>query len=269
MRFKIVVAGRNCFRFVQRSLESIAGQIDEAFDVCVVDDASTDSRQPEFMERFCHELGWRFLRNEMRMGSLYNHVAAVNVMSPEPEDVIVSVDADDRLSRADALSIVRAYYDRHQPSLTYGSFVPDPADWRVMPARHLPDDVILSNSYRAFSAREDDEDPIWFNHLRTLKHYLFARLDPDIDFKHEDGTWFKTCYDLAITIPALEMASGHHLMLPEVLYLYTRDNPLSDCYVNTRDIQLDKARIFSLPPKEPLFDIALPARPGSVTTPEV
>jgi glycosyltransferase involved in cell wall biosynthesis len=260
MRFKIVMAGRDCFQFVTRSLESVAAQLDRGFDVCVVDDASTDLRQPAFMEKACRDHGWRFIRNEVHRGSLYNHVAAVNAMSPDHEDVIVSVDADDRLSRPDALTIVRSYYDRYRPSLTYGSYIPDPSDWRVMPAKHLPDEVVLGNSYRAFSARDDDDDPIWFNHLRTLKHYLFALLDPAVDFTHTDGTWLKTCYDLAITIPALEMASGRHLMLPEVLYLYTRDNPMSDCYINTEVIQRDKARIFSLPPKEPLFDIILPPR---------
>ncbi len=39
MRFKIVMAGRDCFQFVPRSLESVAAQIDQGFDVCVIDDA--------------------------------------------------------------------------------------------------------------------------------------------------------------------------------------------------------------------------------------
>jgi hypothetical protein len=186
-------------------------------------------------------------------------VAAVGALSPEPQDVIVSVDADDRLSNPAALSTVRAYYERFQPLLTYGSYVPDPEDWRVMPAKHLPDEIVLQNAYRAFSGRVDD-DPIWFNHLRTLKHDLFARLDPVVDFMHADGSWFETCYDLAITIPALELASGRHLMLPEVLYIYTRDNPRSDCYLNSNIVERDKARIFSIQPKTPLFDIRVPPR---------
>jgi glycosyltransferase involved in cell wall biosynthesis len=260
LRLKVVMAGRDCLRFVPRSLESVAAQTDSAVDVCVIDDASLDWHQPEFMESFCRERSWIFIRNERSRGALCNHVAAVDALSPEPEDVIVSVDADDRLNGPDALSRVREYYDRFQPLLTYGSYIPDPDDWRVMPARHLPDEVILNNAYRAFSGRDSDEDPVWFNHLRTLKHSLFARLDPVVDFMHPDGSWFTTCYDLAITIPALEMASGRYLMLPDVLYLYTRDNPRSDCYINTEAIAVDKPRIFSLRPKEPLFDIVVPPR---------
>jgi glycosyltransferase involved in cell wall biosynthesis len=258
MRFKVVMAGRDCFPFVQSSLQSVAAQTDREVDVCVVDDASADLRQPAIMEQICGEQGWEFIRNEVRRGSLYNHVAAVRALAPEDEDVIVSVDADDRLSRPDALSIVRQYYDRHDPALTYGSYVPDPYDSRVMPARRLPDDVILGNSYRAFSARDDDDDPVWFNHLRTLKSYLFSLLDPAVDFIHPDGSWLITCYDLAVTIPVLELAAGNYLFLPDILYLYTRDNPLSDCYVNTDSIQRDKAHIFSLPAKKPLSDIVLP-----------
>ncbi len=260
MRFKVVMTGRDCFQFLERSLRSVAAQVDEAIDVCVIDDASTDLRQPEYMEAFCRRAGWRFIRNEAHQGALFNHVAGLDVLAPDPEDVVVSVDADDRLSHAHALARVRAYYERYQPLLTYGSYRCDPEDPRVTPARHLPDEVVLGNSYRAFSARDDDPDPIWFNHLRTLRYELFALLDPSVDFRHPDGPWLKTCYDLAITIPALELAAGRHLMLPDILYVYTRDNPMSDCYINQHIITADKAHIFSLPPKTPLADIAVPPR---------
>jgi len=260
IRFKIVMAGRDCFQFVERSLDSVARQRDDAFDVCVVDDASENLRQPDLMQDFCRDVGWSFIRNEDHRGALHNHVAAVQLMSPEPEDVIISVDADDRLSRPDALTRVRGYYELYQPLLTYGSYRCDPEDLRVQPAKHLPDEIVLTNAYRAFSAREDDPDPVWFNHLRTLKHHLFSRLDPSIDFVHADGSWLKTCYDLAITIPALELSAGRYLMLPDVLYIYTRDNPLSDCYVNEHITKEDKARIFSLPPKQPLSEIVVPPR---------
>ena len=258
MRFKVVMAGRDCFPFVQRSLESVASQSDVAFDVCVIDDASTDLRQPDYMDAFARRVGWNFVRNETHQGALYNHVTAVNIMSPEPDDVIVSVDADDRLSHPQALSRLRTYYDVYQPLLTYGSYRCDPEDPRVTPAKHLPDEVILGNTYRAFSARKDLPDPIWFNHLRTVKHELFTRLDPTVDFMHEDGSWLKTCYDLAITIPSLEMAAGRYVMVPDILYVYTRNNPFSDCYVNGQGIEHDKARIFSLPPKTPLAETAVP-----------
>ena len=259
MRFKIVMAGWNCFRFLPRSLDSVAAQDDGAFDVCVIDDASDDERQPEYMEAFCRTAGWRFVGNERRRGGLYNHVAAVAAMSPEPDDVIVSVDADDRLNDSGSLSRLGCY-ERYQPLLTYGSYRCDPEDDRVTPALHLPDEVIRGNSYRQFSAREDLPDPIWFNHLRSVKHELFAMLEPGVDFQHPDGSWLKTCYDLAITIPSLERAGGRHLLIPDVLYIYTRDNPLSDCYINQETIARDKAHIFSLPPKSPLGEIAVPPR---------
>jgi glycosyltransferase involved in cell wall biosynthesis len=260
VRFKIVMTGWNCFGFLPRSLDSVAAQVDDAFDVCIVDDGSADARQPEYIEAFCRKTRWRFIRNERQCGALYNHVIAIEAMSPEPEDVIVSVDADDRLSDPTALSRLRAYYDVYQPLLTYGSYRCDPEDDRVTPALHLPDDVILSNAYRRFSARDDLPDPIWFNHLRSLKHHLFARLDPKVDFQHPDGSWLKTCYDLAITIPALEMAAGRHLLVPDILYIYTRNNPLSDCYINQDIIAVDKAHIFGLPPKSPLSEIVVPPR---------
>ena len=263
MRFKVVMAGWNCLRFLPRSLDSVAAQDDDAFDVCVVDDASEDERQPEYMEAFCRKAGWRFIRNESQRGGLYNHVAAVAATSPDPDDVIVSVDADDRLSGPDALSRLRDYYEFYRPLLTYGSYQCDPEDDRVTPALHLPDEVILNNAYRQFAARDDIPDPIWFNHLRSVKHELFAMLDPSVDFQHPDGSWLRTCYDLAITIPSLERAGGRHLLIPDILYTYTRDNPLSDCYINQETIPRDKAHIFSLTPKSPLGEIVVPPRLAS------
>jgi hypothetical protein len=56
------------------------------------------------------------------------------------------------------------------------------------------------------------------------------------------------------------MAAGRHLLVPEVLYIYTRDNPLSDSYINQKIIAVDKAHIFNLAPKEPLAEIVVPPR---------
>jgi len=254
MRFKILMPGWNCFPYLDRSLRSVAGQRDEAFDVCVVDDASPDPRQPEFVAEFCRQQGWLYVLNDRRRGALYNLYHAAQLLDPVPEDVIVFVDADDRLIHPHVLAQLRWYYEKYQPLITYGSYRCDPPDDNVTPALNFPDWVIDANAYRAFSAR-DDPDAIWFNHLRTMRFEIFNLLDPVSDFTFDDSQWFMACYDTAIMVPSFELAGGRHLMIPEALYLYTRDNPLSDCRVSTAEVEAAHKAIFARPPKAALGPI--------------
>jgi glycosyltransferase involved in cell wall biosynthesis len=257
MRFKIVMPGWNCLPYLERSLRSVANQRDDAFDVCVIDDASDDPRQPEFIADFCRRQGWRYVLNEHRRGALYNQVHALQLLDPRPSDVVVFVDADDRLIHRDVLSRLRYYYRTYEPLLTHGSYRCDPVDELVTPALNFPDKVIDTNAYRAFTAR-DDPDATWFNHLRTMRWELFSLLDPARDFTYDDGRWFEACYDTAIMVPSFELAGGRHLMIPEVLYLYTRDNPLSDCRASTSHIKAVHDVIFNRPPLDPIGPIVRP-----------
>lgn len=265
MRFKLLVTGWNCYRFVERSLRSIAAQRDPGFDVCVVDDASDDPRQPELVRSLCDAYGWHVVLNEERKGALFNLHHAAHVLEPEPTDVLVFVDLDDRLVHADVLGRLRSYYETFDPLMTYGSYVCDPHDDDVAPAREFPMEVVDTNSYRAFSCR-DEPDPIWFNHLRSVRFDLFDRLDPARDFTFPDGTWFQACYDTAIMIPSFELAGGRYVMIPEVLYLYTRDNPLSDCRVSGPEVDAAHRQIFSMPPRDPIGPIVRPPSVAEVET---
>lgn len=267
MRFKIVVTGWNCPQYVRRCLASIAAQTDDQYDVCVVDDASEENSgsQTEIMAAVCARQGWRFVANSVRQGALFNQYHAVDLLRPDPSDVIIFVDADDRLAHQDVLRRLRSHYAHYRPRLTYGSYRCEPGDDAVTPSMNFPGQVVATNGYRRFSAR-DDPDPIWFNHLRTVTFELFGQLTP-ADFTFPDGTWFMACCDTAVMVPCLEMAAGRHLMIPEILYIYTRDNPLSDCRMNEAAVAAAHQRIFhELLPKTPigpiLHPIILPAVEG-------
>lgn len=257
MRFKVVVTGWNCARFVPRCVQSIARQSDTAHDVCLVDDASDEPEQAPLMREAARRFGWLHIINRRRRGALYNQYQAVRRLQPKRRDVIVFLDADDRFAGDHTLRRLRHYYESYQPLVTYGSYDCDPSDTAVTPALNFPADVVRSNAYRSFSAR-NDPDAIWFNHLRTVTFELFSRLQVS-DFTCTDGTWFRACCDIAVMVPCLEMAGGRHLMIPEVLYTYTRNNPLSDCFVNHYEIEMAHRRILSeLPAKQPLLPIVQP-----------
>jgi glycosyltransferase involved in cell wall biosynthesis len=255
-RFLIVVPSWNSMRWLPQTLDSIRRQTDPAYEVCVVDDASDDETQAAFIARYCAEAGWRQILNERHQGALRNQYEAVHALDPSPDDVIVFVDGDDRLAHERVLEQLRRYYAQG-PLLTYGSYVSDPPDPRVVPALPLPYSTVREATYRAFTLRDDDST--WFNHLRTVKFEIFNQLDPRTDFQLPDGTWFTSCADIAVMIPCLELIAGRFRWIPEILYVYTRNNPRSDCYVRPRETgRMMEYILGELPPKQPLFPLDIP-----------
>jgi glycosyltransferase involved in cell wall biosynthesis len=97
-RFMVVSCGRNKPEWLAPCFDSIAEQTDKNFQVCVVDDASDDGRSPAQVERYCEAMGWKYILQSKRRGAMFNQVAAIETLEPEPDDVIVIVDSDDRPS---------------------------------------------------------------------------------------------------------------------------------------------------------------------------
>ena len=51
--------------------------------------------------------------------------------------------------------------------------------------------------------------------------------------KDKNGEWYKMTYDVAMFLPMLEMAGKEHVFYNNTpLYVYNRDNPISDDKVN-------------------------------------
>lgn len=257
MRFKVLVAARDCVPYLDASLAALAAQTDPAFDVCVVDDASEDPAQWPLIRDRCRREGWLAVRRDHPRGALYNQYDAAHRLEPGPADVLVFYDGDDRFSSPASLARLRTWYERHDPLVTYGSYRCHPADPWVTPAQELPRDVIAQGTYRAFSARRDP-DAIWFNHLRSVRWSVFSLLDPARDLCLPDGSWFTVCCDTAVMVPCLELAGGRHRFIPDVLYTYTRDNPRSDCRIHVDEVEVVHARIFATEPYAPLDPITIP-----------
>ena len=79
------------------------------------------------------------------------------------------------------------------------------------------EEVIESNSFR--------KDKWRASHLRTFKYKLWKNLDKN-DLK--DGEkYYEMTYDQAIMLPLLEMASERSKYIPQILYVYNKDNPLN------------------------------------------
>lgn len=227
-------------------LDSVVVQDHKKVAVCVVDDASDGSWQPEYIKEVCDENNWAYILNSARRGSMFNQFNAINTLAPANGDVIAIVDGDDYLATPTALSTVQKYYDQGY-LLTYGNYRNSNGEPSM--AADYPLEVKEKNKYRRCGQ-------LLFNHLRTFSYDLYKELDPDKDFRFPGGEWFQTCADSAIMIPCLELAGGNYKFIDKVLYHYNSENPISDWRVDSAAVDRVNGYIMNhLRRKKPLKGI--------------
>jgi glycosyltransferase involved in cell wall biosynthesis len=256
VKIHVVVPAYNCMDFLPACLDSIAQQTRPADTVTIIDDASTDPEQARFIQTYCSPLAdWRVVLNETNLEAAHNIWNAHTFIDPAPDDVIVELDGDDRLT-PNALERIAAEYADPDVWLTYGSYEywPDPNHWDN-PALPYPPDVVAARTYRTHR--------VLFNHPETWRAFLWSRLTP-ADLQDNQGRWIRRTWDYAAMMPLLEMAGTHWRHIPDVLYLYTHKNPLS--HVRSPEHQADAdheaAAIRGRQPRLPIPDdhIANPRR---------
>lgn len=243
--YKIIVAGYNCEQYAQRCFDSIATQTYKNYDVCLVDDASTDSTSRLVTENAeCY--GWKYILRTENVGALRSQHEGITLMAPEDGDVIVWVDMDDAFATPDALEILDAYYADGTP-MTYGNYVPVPAsDTCPRPGRY-PRDCERLNDYRNMH-----KWGIRYNHLRTVRWELYKRLVPEVDFFYQ-GEWMNLASDTAVMIPCLEMSGGAYKFIEDVLYAYSSDNPISEWRKAPRGTDDMHNHLISMKRKKPVI----------------
>jgi glycosyltransferase involved in cell wall biosynthesis len=242
-RFKIVVPAYNCTKWLRNCLDSIERQSLNAFDVCVIDDASTDVQQQPLIEDYCRRNNWAFHFNETNQGALFNIINGITLLRPEDQDVIITLDGDDWLYNRHVLKKLYKIYSEEDVYLTYGQFITYPR-CNIGSCRPVSNEIIRNRSFRKIK---------WvFSHPKTFKYFLWRHIK-DEDLLDKDGKPFKVASDLAIMFPMLEMAAYRFRYINEFLYVYNKVNPLNDDKIHLERQQVAVEYIRSLPPYSPLF----------------
>ncbi|HSX11966.1 MAG TPA: glycosyltransferase family A protein [Rhabdochlamydiaceae bacterium] len=222
--FVIIVPSYNNSAFVEKNLRSIFTQSYKNYRVLYIDDHSADDtylKAKKLITELQQTQRTTLVRNEQNQGALANLYNAIH--SCQDHEIVVLVDGDDFLAHEHVLSILNQTYQDNSVWMTYGNFLDYPT-YQQNPVRckELPDGVIRRGSFRKHE---------WVTtHLRTFYASLFKKIDLH-DMVHR-GRFFPMGWDLAFMMPLLEMSGPHVRFIKDTLYLYNRNNPISDHRVN-------------------------------------
>ena len=209
-KFIIVIPVYNAVEYIRKCLLTVFMQDYKNYEAIVIDDCSTDGTW-----EIINSLPVKSFRNKDRVGSgIANIIRGIKLMNTEPEDVIVTLDGDDRFADRFVLSYLSAVYES-DVWMTYGQYLPD------------------SGKYKDFckpvlNTREYRKSGKWTtSHLRTFKKWLWDNIK-DEDLRNEEGEYFKVAWDRAFMYPLIEMSGKHCKFTDRILYLYNDKNPACD-----------------------------------------
>ena len=202
-RFVFVICGRNVMpeRF-RRCWDSVLRQNRADWGAVVVDDASA----PWIAEEIGHILEPHsnrvsYIVRRRRAGLLANTVHAIRHLCAAPDQVIITLDADDHLIGYQVLDKLAAEYDQGA-DLTVGSM--------------LRTDKIADYPAEFANPRLCRGGNVW-QHLRSFRKHLFDALPDDI--LRLDGEYIKIATDWAFMVPMVELAKNP-VWIREKLYLH-------------------------------------------------
>lgn len=220
----IVIPSYNNSAYCKKNLDSVLSQHYHNFRVIYIDDCSNDdtfTKVQSIIEGSPLKNRCTLIRNEHNKGALANIYDAVQ--SCPDEEIVVTVDGDDFLAHEGVLDRLNQIYSGKDVWMTYGSFLDYPS-YSQYPVKceAIPQNLITKNKIR--------KHPWVSSHLRTFYAGLFKKIQLH-DLLHQ-GKFYPMGWDLAMMLPMLEMAGDRAEFVEDILYLYNRQNPISDHIVN-------------------------------------
>ena len=224
--FTIIIPSYNNIKWIEKCIDSVICQKYKNFDIIYIDDVSNDGSYELVINKYSNKI--KIIRNEVKKYQVGNYLTASKIS--KDNTIFVLLDGDDRLKNDGVLDILNNVYT-DDVWMTYGSYENDEGTPGIVGC--YSEKTINNNSFR--------KDQWYASHLRTCRKELFS-LIKDEDLRDNEGDYYKITGDLAIQFPMLEMA-GHRIKhIDDVLYVYNRQNILSEDKIN-RDMQLNTEKI--------------------------
>ncbi len=213
----IVTASYNNGPWINQYFNSIIAQTYDQWKLIYIDDNSTDDTHEQInflIEQYHIKHKVQLIKNINRHGHLCNQYQAINQC--EKDAIVLIIDGDDWLAHDYVFEIINKIYQDENIWLTYGQF------WYLKKnkkgfCRPIPSDIIEKNGIRQISWRT--------SHLRTFYAGLFQQIKYQDLLYHE--SFYPKCADVVTMFAMIEMAGKHIMFIPDILYIYNDDNPLS------------------------------------------
>jgi predicted O-methyltransferase YrrM len=206
----LFMSGRNCARYLERSIGSAARQSHGELHVLFVDDASSDGTEALARRLLGQSFPGRhtFVRNASPFGKARN---AFEHLPSAPASTFVAVlDADDELLDDGIIGELAASYDEGF-DVVWTNYATD----QGTRGTNGPLDPFLSPRQQRWRS----------SHLFSFRRALFEAV-PESYLKDTDGRWFTAACDFAIAYPVLDQTRRWRF-IPKDAYRYTMSNPAS------------------------------------------
>ena len=217
-KYCILMMGYNSRPWIEKSLESALRQNHNNFSVIAIDAQTNDGTHHVLLTYQEKHDNLKVVRNTNRQYQTQNVKEGVQLA--EDESIIVTLDFDDWLAHENVLTTLDGVYNENI-WMTYGSYCDFYSDHQVYhrPRSRYSDEIIESNSFR--------DSPWYASHLRTFRKELYQKIK-DEDLRDKNGQYWDMAGDLGFMFPMLEMAGERFAAIQETLYVYNKQNPLSE-----------------------------------------
>lgn len=216
--FHVVTPFRNAAPYLLDCLASLRAQSVTDWQCWLYDDASTDASRA-IAESVLGDSRFHLTSQAQPQGLTWNYSCFRQEPQVQAEDIVVSLDGDDRLASNYALDMVQDYYQRFPHLwLTWGSYLRVDAGGRTTPGVSRPVADVSQARKRRWRT----------SHLRTCRAFLLRAIQ-EADLLDQQGSYYSPAGDMALMFPLLELATNKHACyIPQYLYLYNAANPCCD-----------------------------------------
>lgn len=227
--FAIIIPSYNNIQWTEKTLSSVFSQNKDNYRVMFIDDCSSDGtfdKAKGLVETAGKRDKVTLIRNEKRMGALYNLYTAIHDCNDN--EIVITLDGDDWFAHDKVIEKLESVYFNSNVWMSYGQYQSHP-DGGAGCSRQIPTHITAHNAFRQYG---------WCSsHLRAFYAWLFKKIKKE-DLLDKSGNFYPVTWDLGFMFPMLEMSGQHSVFIPDILYIYNVANPINDYKVN---LQLQQA----------------------------
>ncbi len=209
MKIIIISTYWNNEKFMKEYIDSLKSQTYKDFIVYLIDDMSTDNSYEVAINLINNDNRFNLIKNTEKKWKTKNFVDTIkNNQNIHYNDILVEIDADDKLSDENVLKKIYDIYEDNNIWICG-------TKWKNFSG--------ITSKYGKANP-EKSRNGVWnFSHMRTYRAFLFRAIHGE--HLMMNGEYFKAACDIGCSIPMLEMAgTEHYYFLDEVAYVYRWHN---------------------------------------------